>query len=368
MKALKVSVSRIALAAGLAVAVVGGAAYGAHWWTAGRYVQGTDNAYVKADTTTIAPRVSGYIAEVLVGDNQSVKAGQLLARIDDRDLKAALAQAQAGVAAAQDGIANLDAQLSLQQSLIAQAGADIAAAQAAQQFAAQDFKRYADLLKTGYGTVQKAQSASANLRQQTAALDASRAALSAAQQKIEVLKTERDQAQSGLQRAQAVEQQAELNLSYATITAPIDGVVGARTLRVGQYVQAGTALMAVVPLQSVYVVANFKETQLTAMREGEPARLRVDSFPGKTVHGHIDSLAPASGQEFSLLPPDNATGNFTKIVQRLPVKIAIDKGDPLAGLLRPGMSVEVTVDTRATALAMKSSPNIHVETQSVAQR
>ncbi|MFZ1990122.1 MAG: HlyD family secretion protein [Alphaproteobacteria bacterium] len=353
--------------AGLGVLAVGGAAYGVHWFQTGRYLQGTDNAYVKADTTTIAPRVSGYIGAVLVGDNESVKAGEVLARIDDRDLKTALAQAQADVASAQNGIANLDAQLSLQQALIDQANADIASSQAAREFAAQDFKRYSDLLKTGYGTVQKAQSASANLRQQTAALDASRAALAAAQQKIQVLKTQRDQAQSALARAQAIEQQAELNLSYATITSPIDGVVGARTLRVGQYVQAGTALLAVVPLQSVYVVANFKETQLAAMRNGEPARFKVDSFPGSTVHGHVDSLAPASGQEFSLLPPDNATGNFTKIVQRVPVKIAINADDPLAGQLRPGMSVEVTVDTKATAVAMKSRPT-HTETQSVAQR
>ncbi len=225
-------------------------------------------------------------------------------------------------------------------------------------------------MKTGAGTVQREQSAAANLRQQTAALESAYAALAAARQKIEVLKTERGQAQSAFEHAQAVEQQAELNLSYATITAPITGTVGARTLRVGQYVQAGTALMAVVPLQSVYVVANFKETQLNAMRAGEPASFTVDSFPGHTVHGHVDSLAPASGQEFSLLPPDNATGNFTKIVQRVPVKIAIAANDPLAGQLRPGMSVEVTVDTKATALALKAAPKAEpqAKAQSVAAR
>jgi membrane fusion protein, multidrug efflux system len=370
MKSLKVSISRLALMAGLGLAAAGGVAYGVHWLQTGQYRQGTDNAYVQADSTTIAPRVSGYVADVLVGDNQSVRAGQVLAKIDDRDLKTALVQAQADVASAQNGIANLDAQLLLQQSLITQAIADITSSQAAQKFAQQDFKRYQDLLKTGYGTVQRAQSAIANFHQQTAALDASRAALAAAEQKIAVLKTQRNQATSALERAQAVEHQAELNLSYATITAPITGVVGARTLRVGQYVQAGTALMAVVPLQSVYVVANFKETQLGAMRAGEPVSLKVDSFPGRTLHGRVDSLAPASGLEFSLLPPDNATGNFTKIVQRVPVKIAINSGDPLAGELRPGMSVEVLVDTKATALALNSAPNARPqsETQSVAAR
>src|SRR5262249_52740013 len=191
----------------------------------------------------------------------------------------------------------------------------------------------------------------------------------AAQQQVEVLRTQRAQAETQVKHDQAIEQQAQLNLSYTTITAPIDGAVGARSLRVGQYVQAGTALMAVVPLQSVYVVANFKETQVTAMRDGAPARFKVDSFPGRTVQGHIDSLAPASGQEFSLLPPDNATGNFTKIAQRVPVKIAIDADDPLAGQLRPGMSVEVTVDTKATAVAMKSAPaRLQSDAQSIAQR
>jgi len=331
--------------------LAGGTGYGWYWWQTGRYVESTNDAYVKADYTTVAPKVSGYIAAVLVEDNQPVKAGQILARIDDRDFKAALAQAQADVENAEAGIRNLDAQLALQQSVIDQANADIASAEAALDFAQQDYTRYRDLLKTGYGTTQRAQQADASLRGQKAQLQHNHAVLVAAQQQIEVLHTQRAQAETQVQRDQAVEQQAQLNVGYTTITSPIDGTVGARSLRVGQYVQAGTQLMAVVPLQAVYVVANFKETQLTHVRGGEAVTIAVDTFPDAAIRGHVDSLSPASGLEFSLLPPDNATGNFTKIVQRIPVKIALERTDPMVGLLRAGMSVEATIDTKATVLA-----------------
>jgi membrane fusion protein (multidrug efflux system) len=199
--------------------------------------------------------------------------------------------------------------------------------------------------------VQQSQQADATFRQKTAAVQADEAALAASQKQIEVLRSQRQKAETALERNQAAERQAELNLGYTTISAPVDGVVGQRSLRVGQFVQAGTQLMAVVPLQSVYVVANYKETQLTRVRPGEAAEVEIDTFPGVKLKGHVDSLAPASGQTFALLPPDNATGNFTKIVQRIPVKIALD-GDPkLAGLLRPGMSVEPTIDTRDQQVA-----------------
>ena len=190
-------------------------------------------------------------------------------------------------------------------------------------------------MKSGSGTVQRAQQTDAALRAQTAQLQQGKAGLTAANKKIEVLSTQRAQAVAQLDRARAVEQQAALNLSYTQITAPVDGTVGARTLRVGQYVQAGTQLMAVVPLDAVYVVANFKETQLTHVRNGQPVELRVDSFHSTRLKGHVDSLSPASGLEFALLPPDNATGNFTKIVQRVPVKIVLDD-QSLNGLLAPG--------------------------------
>jgi membrane fusion protein (multidrug efflux system) len=288
---------------------------------------------------------------VEVVDNQPVKAGQVLARIDDRDLRTALAQARADVATAAAEIGDLDARITLQQSMIDQANDSIAADQATVAFTKAEYDRYHRLLRTGIASTQRAEQSDADYREKTALLQRDRAALIAARQQVEVLQAERAKAETQRQHYQAIEQQAELNLGYATIISPIDGTVGARSLRVGQYVQAGTQLMAVVPLQSVYVVANFKETQLADMRDDEPVTIEVDSFPGKAIHGRVDSLSPASGLEFSLLPPDNATGNFTKIVQRIPVKIRLDSHDPLIGLLRPGMSVEATVDTKAVVMA-----------------
>jgi membrane fusion protein (multidrug efflux system) len=278
----------------------------------------------------------------------------VLARIDQRDFATALKEAKADAAAAGQAIANLEAQITLQGSMVDQAQADLSADTAAWNFARQEAHRYAQLVTTGAGTVQRAEQTRALQRQAAARLQGDRAALLAARQQIAVLKTEREKAKSQLARKQAAEHQAELNLSYTTIIAPIDGTVGARSLRPGQFVQAGTQLMAIVPLHAVYVLANFKETQLTHVRAGQPASIEVDTFPGHAIQGHVDSLAPASGLEFALLPPDNATGNFTKIVQRIPVKIAIDPGSPLVGRLRPGMSVEASIDTKATVLATQT--------------
>jgi membrane fusion protein (multidrug efflux system) len=339
---MKQAVLGLAIIAGLA----GAADYGRYYWTTGRYLVSTDDAYVQADYTTISPKVSGYIATVEVADNQKVDAGQVLARIDDRDFRAALAQANADVGAAHATIANLDAQILLQQRMIDQAQSTMSASVAGLDFARADDSRYQQLAHTGVASVQRAQQANTSLREKSAETDSARAGLAAAEQKIVVLKTEREKATAALAHSRAVAQQAELNLGYTTITAPISGTVGARSLRVGQYVQAGTQLMAVVPLHSVYVVANFKETQLTHVRAGQAVEVEIDSFPGHTLTGRVDSLAPASGLEFALLPPDNATGNFTKIVQRIPVKIVIPD-DALAGKLRPGMSVEPTIDTRS---------------------
>jgi membrane fusion protein (multidrug efflux system) len=232
--------------------------------------------------------------------------------------------------------------------VIDQAKAAVASTEANLGFARQDAARYRDLEKTGFGTVQRAQQTAAAQAATSAQLRHDAATLIAAQKQITVLATQKDQAEAQRARSRAAAHQAELNLSYTTIVAPVDGTVGARALRVGQYVQAGTQLMAVVPLDAVYVVGNFKETQLTHVRGGQPVAIDVDTFPGVHLTGHVDSLAPASGQQFALLPPDNATGNFTKIVQRIPVRITLD--DPaLAGLLRPGMSVEPTIDTKAAA-------------------
>jgi len=345
---------RAALALALALGVAGAADLGYGYVTTGRYLETTDDAYVKADSTIIAPKVSGYISEVLVADNEPVKAGQVLARIDDRDFKTALKQAHADVAAAEASVRNLNAQIELQEPLIQQQAAEVDAAEANLKFAEQERSRYDELMKSGSGTVQRAQQTDAALRAQTAQLQQGKAGLIAANKKIEVLDTERAKAVAQLDHARAVEQQAALNLSYTQITAPVDGTVGARTLRVGQYVQAGTQLMAVVPLDAVYVVANFKETQLTHVRNGQPVEVRIDSFSATRLKGHVDSLSPASGLEFALLPPDNATGNFTKVVQRVPVKIVLDD-QSLRGLLRPGMSAEPTVNTKATVVAEREA-------------
>jgi membrane fusion protein (multidrug efflux system) len=278
----------------------------------------------------------------------------LLARIDDRDFRTALNQAKADVAASEAAVKNLNAQIELQEPLIQQQAAEVEAATATLKFAQEEQARYDNLMKSGSGTVQRAQQTDATLRAQTAQLQQGKSGLLAANKKVEVLATERAKAVAQLDRARAVEQQAALNLSYTQISAPVEGTVGARTLRVGQYVQAGTQLMAVVPLDQVYVVANFKETQLTHVRNGQPVELRVDSFRGTKLKGHVDSLSPASGLEFALLPPDNATGNFTKIVQRVPVKIVLDDHN-LKGLLRPGMSAVPTVDTKSAVVAERET-------------
>ena len=249
---------------------------------------------------------------------------------------------------------NLDAQLALQQPMIEQGKADVAAAEANLKFAQEEQARYDGLMKTGSGTIQRAQQTDAALRASNAQLQHSNSGLVAAERKLDVLTTERAKAVAQLDHARAVEQQAALNLSYTQITAPVDGTVGARTLRVGQFVQGGTQLMAVVPLDAVYVVANFKETQLTHVRNGQPVEIEIDSFHGTKLRGHVDSLSPASGLEFALLPPDNATGNFTKIVQRVPVKIVLEDHS-LQGLLRPGMSAQPTVNTKATVLAEREA-------------
>ncbi|ANM09709.1 MULTISPECIES: HlyD family secretion protein [unclassified Rhizobium] len=334
----------------IAAALLAGAAFagdfGHRYWTVGRFIESTDDAYVKADYTTVAPKVAGYITQVLVNDNDQVKSGHVLARIDDRDFQAALSQARADVKAAEAAITNIDAQISLQQSVIGQAKATIDASQASLDFAVSDAARSARLITSGAGTQSRAEQSQSARDQAVAAVERDRAALVAAENKVPVLRSQREQAVAERDRAAAAAHQAELNLSYTDIVAAVDGTVGARSIRVGQYVTSGTQLMAVVPLHAVYVVANFKETQLTHVRPGQPVEIKVDSFPDIAIKGHVDSVSPASGLEFSLLPPDNATGNFTKIVQRIPVKIVIDD-EALSGLLRSGMSVEPEVDTKA---------------------
>jgi membrane fusion protein (multidrug efflux system) len=335
-------------AAAIAIIAVAGY-YGHDYWQNGRFEVSTDDAYVQADNSAIAPKISGYLAEVLVGDNQVVKAGQPLAHIDDRDFRAALDQAKADVAAAQATIEAEQASLDIQQSTIDAARATLDVDKANETFAEQNNKRYASLASNGYAAVQTAQQAASQIAAAQASIVRDTAALDGAVKQVALLKAEIAQAAAALAKSQAIQHQAELNLSYTTIIAPVDGTVGNRTLRIGQYVQAGTQLMSLVPTNAAYVVANYKETQLTDVHPGQPVDIEVDMFPGKIYHGRVDSLAPASGQEFALLPPDNATGNFTKVVQRIPVRIALDAQTMDSGDLRPGMSVEPSINTKADA-------------------
>jgi membrane fusion protein (multidrug efflux system) len=336
-----------ALLATAALALLGAGGYfGYGWWTTGRFLEETDDAYVQADMVVMSSRVAGQVAEVPVLDNQRVRKGDVLARLDDRDLQAALAQARADVAAAEADIQSLQAQLRLQDSTVAAADADIASADASAAYAKFEFTRYTDLVRTGTGSLQRAQQADADIKGRDAAAARARAAAAGARQQVTVLHAQLSRAQAALLRARAAADQAALNLSYATITAPVDGAVGDRTIRAGQYVQPATRLLNVVPMDAgLYVIANFKETQLARMGVGEAVRLDVDMLGGEPLLGTVDSLAPGSGSTFALLPPENATGNFTKIVQRVPVRVRLAP-DARLSQLRPGLSITASVDTR----------------------
>lgn len=341
-------VRRVLLGVAVVAALGVGAGLGWEYWTVWSFEETTDDAYVQADIVAIAPQVAGYLASVAVSDNQHVKAGDILATIDPRDYQAAVDQAKADVAEAEAAIESIEAQLAEQQALIEEASATLNADRAAETYAGQNNKRFGTLADTGYGSVQNAEQAASQIAAASAMVAKDKAALDAARAQVDTLNAQLAGANATLQHNKAVQGQAELNLGYTVLRAPFDGVVGMRELRVGLYVQPGTQLLAVVPLANIYIIANYEETQLADVKPGQPVRIDVDTFAGTPVRGTVDSIAPASGQEFALLPPDNATGNFTKIVQRIPVRIAIDRTDPLAGRLLPGMSVTTTIDVGQT--------------------
>jgi membrane fusion protein, multidrug efflux system len=311
------------------------------YWDYASHFETTDDAYIAARQFAIAPEVSGYITAVPVTDNEHVAAGAVIACIDDRTYRAALAQAKAQVAAARANIENIDAQLSVQQAQISADQAQVDKAQAALVFAQQQAERYQYLAHTIAGTVQNAQQYTSQLRQQQAALENAQATLKLAQQQVEALKAQRDSAVASLAQAKAQRDQARLNLSYTTVTAAQPGRVVQLGAGVGQYAQPGTNLVMFVP-DDIWVGANFKETQLDAMRPGEPVTVDIDAYPERKIHGHVASVQPGSGTAFSLLPAQNATGNWVKIVQRVPVKIVMDD-PPTDVALGPGMSVEASV-------------------------
>ena len=344
-------------ALGLLVAA-GGAGYGRYWWTTGRFIESTDDAYVGGNVTALAPHVPGFVSQILVADNQYVKAGQLLITLDDRDYKAALAHAQAVVDKEQATLANLHAQYDLQQSMIAEAEAKLAAARADAEFAEQEATRYRTLAATTYGSVQNAQRAASADQRAQADIAASQAMRDAAKQKLAVIDTQIAEAKAGLAQAEADLDTARLNLGYAEIRSPIDGYVGARGAQVGAYVTTGTVLLSVVPAHGLWVDANFKEDQLAHMRGDQAVTIVADVLPGRTFTGHVVSLAPAAGSVFAVIPPENATGNFTKIVQRVPVRIAIADGGGTLGQLRPGLSVTASVDTRDAGAAQPAAGQV----------
>jgi membrane fusion protein, multidrug efflux system len=325
---------------------------GVQWWRDWRFQQSTDDAYVESDISLISPKIEGYIKEVRVEDNQRVKAGDVLFVIDDSDFAAKVQQGQAAVDAEVASVATFETRHDEQVAMINQATAEVESAKAEAERADLDQKRYVSLVASDVATKQRFETAEADATKAAANLLRTQAALEAAKQQLAVLDAQKHEEQAKRDQARATLQLAQNDLDNTVIRAPVDGVVGNRAGQTGQYVKAGTQLLSLVPLPQVYVTANFKETQLTLMRPGQPAQVSVDAYPDHVIDGRVESFAPGSGAQFSLLPPDNATGNFTKIVQRVPVRIALPANGPLAALLRPGLSVTVTIDTRAPGEAV----------------
>ena len=319
---------------------------GGFWLADKARYQSTDNAYVKADTVVISPQIEGTVARVLVDDNQAVQVGQVLVELDPAEVKARLAQAEANVAALRAGVRFANARASAGHSLIAERAASIASAEAGARIAESELTRYSRLAEGGWVATQRLQTARAQADQAAAGVRQARASLASQQREAAAMGAEGAQAAAAAQQAEAALTQARIDVDRAVIRAPVAGVIGARGVRAGQYVRAGANLMSVVPLGETYVVANFKETQVAKMRIGQTVTIRADAFGHERVTGRIASFSPATGSEFAMIPVENATGNFTKIVQRVPVKIAVQR-EGLAAALRPGLSIAVRVDLKS---------------------
>lgn len=313
------------------------------WWLQARHFESTDDAFIDAHSVQVSAQVAGAITDVPVIDNQFVTAGTPLLRIDQRDYRASLAQAQAQREQAQANVDNLDAQIDAQNARIAQAKTDVTQAQAALTFSQEEYNRYESLLTTGSGTQQRAQQANSDLIQKRAALISAQANQSAAEKQLPVLRAQRASAVAQVDAADAQIQQAQVALDRTVIAASVDGYVTNLSAVKGTYAQPGQVLMALVP-RDVWIVANFKETQLADMRPGQPVDVSIDAYPGRTFKAHVDSIQAGSGTAFSLLPPQNATGNYVKVVQRVPVKIVFDEAPDVH--LGPGMSVVPQVRVR----------------------
>jgi membrane fusion protein (multidrug efflux system) len=338
---------RLVIASAAGLAALGAAWYAHDWWTNVRFIVTTDDAYVGADITVIAPKIPGLIAAVAVTDNQPVHAGDLLVKLDDRDYRAALAKATAAADAQKAALANLAATRHLQEALIGQAQAELIATAAELARTRYDTDRYHNLAQDQFASVQRLQQADADSHKALAADQRARAAVDAATRQLAVIDTQVQQAAAALAGAEADLDTARLNLGYTELRAPIDGTVGNRSARPGAYATTGAQLLALVPASGLWVDANFKENQLAGLHPGLAADVVADVLPGEVFHGHVSSLAPATGAQFSVLPAENATGNFTKIVQRVPVRITLDGDGAVLGRLRPGLSVTASVDRRA---------------------
>lgn len=342
---------RAILALVAAVGVSFAAYKGYQWATHGRFLVATDDAYVRADTATLAAKVSGHLARVPVNDHAMVKAGDLLAVIDDGDYRLAVAAAEDKAQTQAATVARIGAQAEAQKAMVAQAEAQLAGVRAEALRAALDFDRAQKLKEATFATQQRVDTAQADRDRTAAAVETARAAVLAAKANLAVIEAQGVEATRVGAELKTALDKARRDLSFTEIRAPFDGVVGNKAAQPGQFVQPGARLMALVPLDSVYVEANFKETQIGKLRPGQKATLSVDAFGERTYEGVVESLSPASGAQFSLLPPENATGNFTKIVQRVPVRLRVSREAAREGLLRPGLSVVVDVDTKTTPAA-----------------
>ncbi len=337
---------RVVLPLVLLAGLGGGGYEGWRWFTEGRFLVSTDDAYVKADTSTIAAKVAGYVATVPIVENTHVAKGQVLATVDDGDYRNAVEAAQARIATQDATVARIGRQVGAQQAGIDQAEAQVLSAKAEATRTAIEYDRASKLMQSTFGTQQRLDGALADRDRASAAVASANAALVSAEAALGVLEAQKVEAEKVRGELETALAMAERNLSFTTVRAPFEGVVGNKAVQPGQYVQAGTKLLALVPLGSAYVEANFKETQIERLKPGMKATVRPDAFSSRTIEGEVESVAPASGAEFSLLPPENATGNFTKIVQRVPVRIRVPAEVAAEGLLRPGLSVVVDVHTR----------------------
>ena len=337
-----------ALIASVAVLLLAGTGwYGTQWWTTGRFLVTTDDAYVRAHNTTLASKISGYVASIPVDDNEQVRAGDVIATIDDGDYRLAVEAAQGKVATQQATVERIGRQIVAQQATIAQARAQLMSAQAGTKRMQLEFDRQHALEVRQYASRQTLEQSETNRDQAVAAERSAQSGIDAAQANLDVLKAQQQEAVRTLDELKTALAKAERDLSFAVIRAPVDGVFGNRAVQTGDFVQPGQRIASLVPLGEVFIDANFKETQLARVQPGQPVSVSVDALPGHPIDARVESVSPASGSIFSLLPPDNATGNFTKIVQRLPVRIAVPVEVARQQLLRPGMSVIVSVNTKA---------------------